>query len=141
MKEFWQVIKRYVPPYKGYLGGSIALNILSGVFNVFSFSLLIPILQILFNVGEATYEFIPWHQGMAFNEITNNVYWFVSQYVTEWGPARVLLALCLVFAVVIFFWMAFHQNGQSLTWFARDYTQSFAEGWPRLGEPSRPVLV
>src|SRR5574344_2079380 len=44
-----------------------------------------------------------------------------------------VVALCLVFAVVIFFWMAFHQNGQSLTWFARDYTQSTATGWPRLG--------
>ena len=44
-----------------------------------------------------------------------------------------VVALCLVFAVVIFFWMAFHQNGQSLTWFARDYTQSFAEGWTRIG--------
>ena len=43
------------------------------------------------------------------------------------------MALCLVFAVVIFFWMAFHQNGQSLTWFARDYTQSTAEGWSRIG--------
>lgn len=44
-----------------------------------------------------------------------------------------IVALCLVFAVVIFFWMAFHQNGSSLTWFARDYTQSFAEGWSRIG--------
>lgn len=44
-----------------------------------------------------------------------------------------IVALCLVFAVVIFFWMAFHQNGQSLTWFARDYTQSFATGWTRMG--------
>ncbi len=44
-----------------------------------------------------------------------------------------VVALCLVFAVVIFFWMAFHQNGQSLTWFARDYTQSFATGWSRIG--------
>ena len=44
-----------------------------------------------------------------------------------------IIALCLVFAVVIFFWMAFHQNGQSLTWFARDYTQSFATGWSRIG--------
>ena len=44
-----------------------------------------------------------------------------------------VIALCLVFAVVIFFWMAFHQNGQSLTWFARDYTMSTAEGWSRLG--------
>ena len=44
-----------------------------------------------------------------------------------------IVALCLVFAVVIFFWMAFHQNGQSLTWFARDYTQPFAEGGIRAG--------
>ncbi len=44
-----------------------------------------------------------------------------------------IVALCLVFAVVIFFWMAFNQNGQSLTWFARDYTQSTAEGWTRIG--------
>ena len=44
-----------------------------------------------------------------------------------------VIALIMVFAVVIFFWMAFHQNGQSLTWFARDYTQSTASGWPKLG--------
>ncbi len=44
-----------------------------------------------------------------------------------------IVALCLVFAVVIFFWMAFHQNGQSLTWFARDYTQATAEGFTRFG--------
>jgi len=44
-----------------------------------------------------------------------------------------IVALCLVFAVVIFFWMAFHQNGQSLTWFARDYTTATCEGWLRIG--------
>ncbi|MGM9763417.1 MAG: peptide MFS transporter [Candidatus Cryptobacteroides sp.] len=44
-----------------------------------------------------------------------------------------IIALCLVFAVVIFFWMAFHQNGQSLTWFARDYTQASTTGATRLG--------
>ena len=44
-----------------------------------------------------------------------------------------IVALCMVFAVVIFFWMAFHQNGSSLTWFARDYTQSVATGWTRIG--------
>ena len=44
-----------------------------------------------------------------------------------------VVALCLVFAVVIFFWMAFHQNGQSLTWFARDYTQSAVSGATKFG--------
>ena len=44
-----------------------------------------------------------------------------------------VVALCMVFAVVIFFWMAFNQNGQSLTWFARDYTQSSVSGWSKAG--------
>jgi len=44
-----------------------------------------------------------------------------------------IVALIMVFAVVIFFWMAFHQNGSSLTWFARDYTQDYAVGWTRIG--------
>ena len=56
----------------------------------------------------------------------------VKELTKEQEKSRVV-ALILVFAVVIFFWMAFHQNGQSLTWFARDYTQSFAEGWTRIG--------
>ena len=55
MKDFWRILKRYVRPYRGYLGGSVVMNILSAVFNVFSFSLLIPILQILFNVNEMQY--------------------------------------------------------------------------------------
>ena len=73
MKEFWSILREYVPPYKKYLVGSVVMNILSAVFNVFSFSLLIPILQILFNISDATYEFIPWHRGMDFGEVTNNV--------------------------------------------------------------------
>ena len=56
----------------------------------------------------------------------------VKELTKEQEKSRIT-ALILVFAVVIFFWMAFHQNGQSLTWFARDYTQSYAEGWSRIG--------
>ena len=56
----------------------------------------------------------------------------VKELTKEQERSRVI-ALGLVFAVVIFFWMAFHQDGQSLTWFARDYTQSFATGATRIG--------
>jgi len=56
----------------------------------------------------------------------------VQELTKEQEKSRIT-ALIMVFAVVIFFWMAFHQNGQSLTWFARDYTQSFATGWSRIG--------
>ena len=59
-----------------------------------------------------------------------------NENVVELTPKQTkdrIVALCFVFAVVIFFWMAFHQNGSSLTWFARDYTQSTATGWTRIG--------
>ena len=101
MKAFWKILKRYVAPYRGYVGGSVVLNILSAIFNVFSFSLLIPILQILFNISDTTYEFIPWHKGMPFNEISNNAYWYISQYITEYGQSRVLLMLCLIFIAIV----------------------------------------
>jgi ABC-type multidrug transport system, ATPase and permease components len=101
MKSFWKILRRYVAPYRGYVGGSVVLNILSAVFNVFSFSLLIPILQILFNVGDTHYEFIPWHRGMPFNEISNNAYYYVAEYIGQYGQSRVLLMLCLIFIAIV----------------------------------------
>ena len=107
MKAFWKILKRYVAPYRGYVGGSVVLNILSAIFNVFSFSLLIPILQILFNVGDTHYEFIPWHKGMPFNEISNNAYYYVAQFIEQYGQSHVLLMLCLIFiAIVLVRWPA-----------------------------------
>ncbi len=101
MKEFWSILSEYVPPYKKFLVGSVVMNILSAVFNVFSFSLLIPILQILFNISDATYEFIPWHRGMDFGDLTNNVYWYIDTLVAASGPARVLLGLCVTFCSIV----------------------------------------
>ena len=73
MKEFWQVLVKYVKPYKGYLGGSIVLNILSAILNIFSFSLIIPILQILFKMNDTVYSFIPWDTaGMGMKDIVIN---------------------------------------------------------------------
>ena len=101
MKEFWKILQAYLPPYKKYLVGSVVMNILSAVFNVFSFSLLIPILQILFNVGDVRYEFIPWHKGMPFDEISNNIYYYVGVLIEQMGQSKVLLLLCLVFSAIV----------------------------------------
>lgn len=98
MKEFWKVIKRYVRPYTGYLGGSVLLNILSAVFNVFSFSLLIPILNILFDTSGKTYELIPHISNFA--DFTNNIYYYVGGWIEVYGPSRVLLGLCLAFCAI-----------------------------------------
>lgn len=96
MKDFWKIIKRYVAPYKKYLGGSVLLNILSAVFNIFSFALIIPILQILFNINDTVYEFIPWDTAMDFKEkLINNAYFYVTQYMGVHGASVTLLLLCL----------------------------------------------
>lgn len=60
MKEFIQLLRRFVPPYKKYLIGAMWLNLLSAILNIFSFALIIPILQILFEMDSTTYQFIPW---------------------------------------------------------------------------------
>ena len=101
MKAFWQILKRYVAPYRGYVGGSVVLNILAAVFNLCSFSLLIPILRILFNMEEKTYEFKPWSWQMPFSDVANNGYYYVSKWITDAGESRVLLMLCLFFIAIV----------------------------------------
>ena len=101
MKEFWKVIKRYIKPYTGYLGGSVVLNVLSAVLNIFSFTMIIPILEILFNLNEMQYEFIAWSDA-AFSfkdKAINNLYWYVTEAMGQWGPGKVLLLLCLCLSV------------------------------------------
>ncbi len=100
MKEFWKIIKRYVKPYTGYLGGSVFLNILSAVFNVFSFSLLIPILKILFDTSGQEYTLIPWNKVSDFSMVTNNIYYYVGSWISQYGQSRVLLVLCLIFCFI-----------------------------------------
>ena len=97
MRDLWKILKRYVRPYRGWLGGGVLLNVLSAVFNVFSFSLLIPILQILFNINEMSYEFIPWGTaGVSLKDLLiNNLYWFVSDAISHFGASTVLLLLSL----------------------------------------------
>ena len=78
MKEFFQLMRRFVAPYKKYLGWAIVLNVLSAVLNVFSFTLLIPILQILFKMDNEVYEFIPWDSSIGLKEkAVNNFYYFI----------------------------------------------------------------
>ena len=105
MKEFWQVLVKYVKPYNGYLGGAVVLNILSAVLNIFSFSLIIPILQILFKMDTTVYTFIPWDTTDAsFKEIViNNAYYGVTMLIQDKGASVTLLLMCLWLGIMTFF--------------------------------------
>ena len=100
MKAFWKVLKRFAAPYKKYLGGSVVLNLFSAVFNIFSFALLIPILNILFKMDTNVYTFIPWDGMPSKEQLMNNFYWYVSELIARWGGSTTLLILGLVFAVM-----------------------------------------
>lgn len=99
MKEFFQMMRRFVSPYKKYLGWAVLLNLLSAVFNIFSFTLLIPILQILFKIDQRIYSFIPWGSDMGIKEIAiNNFYYGVSRMIESYGGSETLLFLGLFLA-------------------------------------------
>ena len=102
MKEFLRMMRQYASPYKKYLGGAVVLNILSAIFNVFSFALVIPILNILFKINDTVYSFIPWDtEGMSIKDIAiNNAYWFVSDFSASHGAIFALLLLSAVMIVM-----------------------------------------
>lgn len=103
MKEFLQILKRFVPPYKKYLILNVIFNILSAVLNIFSFTLIIPILQILFKLSKTVYKFIPWDANLGFKEIAvNNFYYYITDMIKIYGGSSTLLILGLFLAFMTF---------------------------------------
>ena len=91
MKDFLKLMRQYASSYKGYLAGAVILNILSAVFNIFSFAILVPILNILFKVDSTVYEFIPWNSDMGIKDkIINNFYYYVSDLAATYGAGNTL---------------------------------------------------
>ena len=97
MKEFFKVLRRFVPPYKKYLVLSLVFTFLSAILNVFSFMVIIPILQILFKVTDTSgVGFIEWgtmHSGNMKEVLLNNATYFLNEFSAEHGASLVLLLL------------------------------------------------
>ena len=106
MKEFLQILRRFVPPYKKYLGLSILFNILSAVLNIFSFAALIPILQILFQVdgGIRVNEYMRWNGdwGSIKEVATNNLYYYIQEFIVVHSASTALLVIGVFLAFMTF---------------------------------------
>ena len=108
MREFFKLMGPYFRPYKGYIFGTFGLNILTAIFNVFSFALLVPILHILFKIEDKVYEYVPFVAGDTFGQTINNLidtaknngYYYSQQLVETYGPATTLLILGLILGVL-----------------------------------------
>lgn len=104
MKEFLQILRRFIPPYKKYLALTVVFNILSAVLNIFSFAALIPILQILFRTegaGTAT-QLMPWSLDNLKEVLANNADYYVTQLIANVGATTTLLLIGLFLAFATF---------------------------------------
>ena len=96
MRDFIKTIRTYVLPYKGKFIWSVVLTIFSAIFNIFSFALIIPILQILFGLNTETYNYIYWEQAADAKEfLMGNMYYYVTVLISEVGASLTLLYLGL----------------------------------------------
>ena len=104
MKEFLNVLRRFVPPYKKYLVASVFFNILSVILNIFSFAALIPILQIIFKTGDgdAATQLMDWDWGNMQDVLMNNMNYYVNGMIADWGPTTTLLVIGIFLAVTTF---------------------------------------
>ena len=106
MKEFLQVLRRFVPTYKKYLGLSVLFNVLSAVLNIFSFAALIPILQILFQVdgGIRANDYMTWDGdwGTIKEVATNNLYYYIQEFIVAHSASAALLVIGLFLAFMTF---------------------------------------
>ena len=102
IKQFLSLARQFVPPYKKYLLSNLALNLLAQILNVFSFALLIPILQILFQVSDTQYEYMTLADAGVVDVVKNNFYYYMNHFIEVRGALWVLIASGVILVVMTF---------------------------------------
>lgn len=103
MKEFFSILRRFVPPYKKYLALNIIFNFLSAFLTLFSFALIIPILEMLFKIKEASYTYMPLGSASLKDVAINNFYFYTQESISKFGPSATLglLGAMLIFMTAL----------------------------------------
>ena len=100
MKDFIKILRRFVPPYKKYLFLNVFFNMLAAFLTLFSFAVIIPILEMLFKIREASYSFMPWDSSSLKDVIINNFYYFTQLIIYDYGQSVALASLALLLIVL-----------------------------------------
>ena len=100
MKELFSILRRFVPPYKKYLLLNILFNILAAILTLFSFAVIIPILEMLFKVKEAVYAYMPLGSGSLKDVILNNFYYYTQEAIKIYGQSTTLALLAVALVVM-----------------------------------------
>lgn len=103
MKDFWSLLRRFVPPYKKYLALNILFNILAAILTLFSFALIVPILEMLFGISEGHYAYMSLADGSMKEVVVNNFYYYTQESISHFGQSSTLalLAALLVFMTAL----------------------------------------
>lgn len=103
MKDFFKILRRFVAPYKKYIALNIIFNILAAFLTLFSFAIIVPILEMLFEIKQVTYSFMPWDSASAKDVIVNNFYYYTQEILAQYGASFTLamLAVALVFMTLL----------------------------------------
>ncbi len=100
MKDFLKVLARFLPPYKKYVFLNVVFNLLAAFLTLFSFALIIPILEMLFQINNAHYEFMEWGQGGFKDVLVNNFYYYTEIVIARYGQGTTLALLGLMLVVM-----------------------------------------
>lgn len=103
MNNFFQLLRRFVPPYKKYLILNIVFNILAAVLTLFSFALIIPILEMLFQIREGHYVYMTLADGSLKEVAFNNFYFYTQQAIAAWGQSATLAMLAALLVIMTAF--------------------------------------
>lgn len=103
MKDFFAILRRFVPPYKRYLFLNIVFNILTAFLTLFSFALIIPILEMLFKIREANYTFMHLGDGSLKEVAFNNFYYYTQELINNFGSISTLAILSAALVVLTAF--------------------------------------
>lgn len=103
MKDFLLLAKRFIAPYKKYLALNIFFNVLSAFLTLFSFAIIIPILEMLFHISPSHYEFMAWGDGSMKDVVVNNFYYYTQEIIADYGQSVALAALAALLVVMTMF--------------------------------------
>lgn len=103
MNDFWKLLRRFVPPYKKYLILSMVSNLLAAVLTLFSFAVIMPILEMLFGLKEMNYSYVPLTdvgiRDLA-DTAVNDFYYVTQEAIRLWGAGATLALLGGVLVVM-----------------------------------------
>ncbi len=103
MKKFFQLLGRFIPPYKKHLVLNVIFNVLEAFLTLFSFALIIPILEMLFGINNDTYTFMAWDSAGVKTVVVNNFYYYVQCVIESYGQSMALAGIAAALVVMTFF--------------------------------------